>query len=76
MQSAVQTKTYQGPLQKQALLNEFAGKPLKALRTPAMIIDRGVFARNCASMHEKAVQWGAKFRAHLKTHKVGVTTVN
>src|ERR1700729_1125709 len=70
--TVVQTKTYLDPPQKQELLNEFVGKPLKALRTPAMVIDRHIFAQNCARMHEKAAQWGASFRAHLKTHKVNV----
>lgn len=58
--------------QKDALVREFEGKPLAALRTPAMIIDRKLFAQNCAKMHQKAESWGAKFRAHLKTHKVKV----
>ena len=55
---------------KDALAKEFVGKPLEALRTPAFVIDRAVFAKNCARMHENAEQWGASFRAHLKTHKV------
>ena len=70
--SITQTKTFHGPPQKRELLNEFAGKPLNTLRTPAIVIDRSIFARNCARMHEKAAQWGASFRAHLKTHKVDV----
>ena len=37
-----------------------------------MVIDRSIFAQNCARMHEKAARWGASFRAHLKTHKVNV----
>jgi D-serine deaminase-like pyridoxal phosphate-dependent protein len=40
------------------------------LRTPAFIIDRAVFAKNCARMHANAKEWGAAFRAHIKTHKV------
>lgn len=55
---------------KDALAKEFVGKPLEALRTPAFVIDRAVFAKNCARMHANAEQWGASFRAHLKTHKV------
>ncbi|KAF5390199.1 hypothetical protein D9757_002972 [Collybiopsis confluens] len=54
---------------KQSLVKQFVGKPLEALRTPAMIIDRKIFASNCADMHLKAKEWGAAFRAHLKTHK-------
>lgn len=55
---------------KDELVKEFVGKPLESLRTPAFVIDRAVFAKNCARMHENAQQWGAGFRAHLKTHKV------
>ncbi|KAF9457068.1 hypothetical protein BDZ94DRAFT_1285467 [Collybia nuda] len=54
---------------KEVLANEFKGKSLQNLRTPAIIIDRNIFAQNCAKMHEKATGWGARFRAHLKTHK-------
>ncbi|KAL0576370.1 hypothetical protein V5O48_005629 [Marasmius crinis-equi] len=59
---------------KKALVAQFAGKSLNELRTPAMIIDRGVFADNCAKMHEKALSWGTGFRAHLKTHKTAEGT--
>ncbi len=59
-----------GKPSKAALVEEFVGKPLTCLRTPAFIIDRSVFARNCSSMSSKTMEWGASFRAHLKTHKV------
>ncbi|KAH9950381.1 putative serine dehydratase domain-containing protein [Amylocystis lapponica] len=55
--------------EKQELVDEYRGKPLNALRTPAVVIDRAQFARNCAMMHENALQWGASFRAHVKSHK-------
>lgn len=55
---------------KAALVERFKGKSLDGLRTPAMVIDRSIFADNCAKMHVKAKEWGAGFRAHLKTHKV------
>ncbi|KAF8140290.1 putative serine dehydratase domain-containing protein [Boletus edulis] len=54
---------------KDALVNEFVGKPLDELRTPALVVDRAAFRDNCAKMHENAKDWGARFRAHLKTHK-------
>lgn len=57
---------------KEALLAEFQGKPIQGLRTPAAVIDRSVFAQNCARMHEKAKEWDTDFRAHVKTHKVRV----
>ncbi|EKM83905.1 hypothetical protein AGABI1DRAFT_66972 [Agaricus bisporus var. burnettii JB137-S8] len=57
-----------GPI-KDALRNDFVGKSLDGIRTPALVIDRSLFAKNCASMHQRAEEWGATFRAHLKTHK-------
>ncbi|KAF8971342.1 hypothetical protein BDZ97DRAFT_1786008 [Flammula alnicola] len=59
---------------KTQLVDAFLGKSLDELRTPAMIIDRKLFAQNCASMHRKAREWGAPFRAHLKTHKTAEGT--
>ncbi|KAH7916443.1 putative serine dehydratase domain-containing protein [Hygrophoropsis aurantiaca] len=71
MSTVIQTKT---PWQlinppKEALVEEFVGKPLTALRTPAIVLDKAIFAQNCAKMHQNAKDWGANFRAHLKTHK-------
>ncbi|KAF8898779.1 putative serine dehydratase domain-containing protein [Infundibulicybe gibba] len=66
-----QTYTYQyaGRPSKEALRQAFVGKSLDDLRTPALVIDRKLFALNCARMHNNAKTWGAEFRAHLKTHK-------
>jgi len=74
MSPILQTKTPSHflNLDKDALVAGFVGKPLNALRTPALVVDRAVFAKNCKKMHEKARDWGASFRAHLKTHKVRV----
>jgi len=55
---------------KVALRDEFLEKPVDVIRTPAFVIDRDVFAQNCTQMHRRASEWGASFRAHLKTHKV------
>ncbi|ESK97938.1 alanine racemase [Moniliophthora roreri MCA 2997] len=60
--------------EKEALVEHYVGKSVDDLRTPALIIDRSVFARNCAKMHEKALSWGTGFRAHLKTHKTAEGT--
>jgi hypothetical protein len=60
--------------QKSALIAEFAGKHLQELRTPALVIDRHVFSKNCAKMHANAAGYGAAFRAHLKTHKVTIVS--
>lgn len=70
--SPFQTRTYQGLIQKDELVKAFTGKPIESLRTPAFVIDRSLFAQNCVRMHQKAAEWGAGFRAHLKTHKVRI----
>ncbi|KAI0076068.1 hypothetical protein K474DRAFT_1645622 [Panus rudis PR-1116 ss-1] len=54
---------------KQKLLDAFKGRNIDTLRTPAAVIDRSIFANNCARMHTNAKEWGAGFRAHVKTHK-------
>ena len=61
---------------KDKLVAAFKGKPLNALRTPALVVDRAVFRKNCELMHENAKEWGDVFRAHVKSHKVrGLTRV-
>ncbi|KAL1671351.1 putative serine dehydratase domain-containing protein [Schizophyllum commune] len=68
----VQTKTPIDLLalpDKERLVAEYGGKRLNEVRTPAFVIDRKVFADNCAKMHTRAKDWDASFRAHLKTHK-------
>ncbi|KAI5890480.1 uncharacterized protein SCHCODRAFT_02631982 [Schizophyllum commune H4-8] len=68
----VQTKTPIDLLalpDKERLVAEYGGKGLNEVRTPAFVIDRKVFADNCAKMHIRAKDWDASFRAHLKTHK-------
>ena len=61
--------------EKSALVTEFIGSQVWELRTPALVIDRAVFAKNCAKMHANAAGYGAEFRCHLKTHKVSDRTV-
>ncbi|TBU45088.1 putative serine dehydratase domain-containing protein [Dichomitus squalens] len=58
-----------GKPEKQDLVDEYKGQNLDVLRTPALVIDRAVFARNCAKMHQLAQNLGARFRAHVKSHK-------
>ncbi|KAJ7048510.1 putative serine dehydratase domain-containing protein [Mycena amicta] len=59
---------------KDALVKEFVGKPLEALRTPAFVIDRTIFKNNCTRMLRNAQSWGASLRTHLKTHKTAEGT--
>jgi D-serine deaminase-like pyridoxal phosphate-dependent protein len=54
---------------KAELVKAFVGKPLSSLRTPAIVLDRTRFARNCEAMSASCVRQGITFRAHVKTHK-------
>ncbi|KAJ7770550.1 putative serine dehydratase domain-containing protein [Mycena metata] len=72
MSNPIQSKTpyaLAGRPQKEALTKQFVGQPLEALRTPAMVIDRNVFQKNCVRMLKNTTEWGASLRSHLKTHK-------
>ena len=42
---------------------------LADIRTPALILDKGVLARNCAAMAERMAGHGVRLRPHLKTAK-------
>ncbi|GMK58455.1 hypothetical protein CspeluHIS016_0504870 [Cutaneotrichosporon spelunceum] len=57
-----------------ALREEFVGRPISSLRTPAIIIDRAAFKENCAQMGAKVEGLGMHFRAHIKTHKTAEGT--
>ncbi|PVG04838.1 hypothetical protein CPB86DRAFT_778136 [Serendipita vermifera] len=54
---------------KASVVEAFRGKPVLSVRTPAVFIDRAIFSRNCAKMHETIKSWGTRFRAHVKSHK-------
>ncbi|GJJ13883.1 hypothetical protein Clacol_008140 [Clathrus columnatus] len=51
---------------KVKLVEAFKERSLDSLRTPAAIIDRGIFARNCAVMYDAVKSWNADFRAHTR----------
>jgi hypothetical protein len=55
---------------KDDLLVAFQNQSVQSVPTPAFVIDRAIFARNCARMHEAVKGLGAQFRAHVKSHKV------
>jgi hypothetical protein len=59
---------------KEQLVQRFRGQLVSSVRTPALFIDRAIFSRNCTKMHDNAKALGARFRAHVKTHKVGTTS--
>lgn len=52
---------------KDALLKAFKGKSLHPLRTPAAVIDRGVYVRNCERVVSETKRRGMFFRAHIKS---------
>ena len=54
---------------------QYVGKKVFDLPTPAAIIDRAVVKRNCDAMLEVCSKLGVGFRAHVKSHKVGLSFV-
>jgi hypothetical protein len=52
---------------KDALCREFVGKKLSTLRTPALIVDKSRFKRNCERVTGESEKRGMKFRAHVKS---------
>lgn len=55
---------------KRALVDEFVGRKLSSLRTPALIVDRVGFARNCDFVTGEIKAKGLGFRAHIKSECV------
>lgn len=56
-----------------ALKLQYIGRDMADAQTPAAIIDAAVVRRNCKLMLEATERLGVEFRAHVKTHKVGVS---
>ncbi len=52
------------------LIDEFVGKRLQDVPTPAAVVDRAVVRRNCDSMLRACEALQLDFRPHVKTHKV------
>lgn len=52
------------------LKEDFLGKSLHLVPTPAAVIDRQVVKRNCEQMHHAIRQLNLSLRPHVKTHKV------
>jgi len=55
---------------KDALVKEFKGKNIKTLRTPALIVDKEQFKRNCERVTGETEKRGMGFRAHVKSESV------
>lgn len=56
---------------KSALVEEFAGRSLSDLRTPALILNRSAFEANCASVARAVEALGLEFRMHVKSEPWG-----
>ena len=52
---------------KSALIDAFVGKPISAVRTPALIVDRSIFKANCERVTAEVKRRGMRFRAHVKS---------
>lgn len=52
---------------KSDLKDEFVGRKITELRTPALVIDRTKFQKNCETVTTRAKGRGLRFRAHVKS---------
>lgn len=52
---------------KEALVDAYVGKNINDLRTPALVIDRGLYKVNAEAVIGQAKNSGVKFRAHIKS---------
>lgn len=57
---------------KEQLVKEFVGKSIEDVAAPAVILDLGKVKNNCSRMLEACDTLGFGWRAHIKTHKVGL----
>lgn len=53
-----------------SLQDQYVGKKLEDLPTPAAVIDRAIVKGNCDAMLDVCQKLGVGFRAHVKSHKV------
>ncbi|KAI9864951.1 MAG: hypothetical protein M1830_006071, partial [Pleopsidium flavum] len=53
-----------------ALKNQYVGRKLSDIPTPAAVIDRAVARKNCDQMLKATRTLGVGFRPHVKTHKL------
>lgn len=59
-------------LSKDLLRGQFVGKTLHQVPTPAVVLDLAKVEANCNLMLEAAQRLHLNWRAHIKTHKVGL----
>lgn len=57
---------------KDLLQARFVGKSLHDVGTPAVVLDLAKIEANCNLMLEAVEKLGLGWRAHIKTHKVGL----
>lgn len=54
----------------------YVGKNIHQVPKPALVLDRAKMRRHCQSLAKAAETLGVGFRAHVKTHKVGIQKKN
>lgn len=57
---------------KDFLLEKYVGKSLKDVESPAAVVDLSIAKKNCQKMLDAVKELGFGWRAHIKTHKVGI----
>jgi len=57
---------------KEGLVKAFVGKSIKDVYTPAVVLDLNIIKKNCSRLLEAIDALDFGFRAHIKTHKVGL----
>lgn len=60
---------YPAPQIKDVLLQQYKGKTINSVPTPALLVKMSVVEENCIRLLKRADNLGFKFRAHVKTHK-------
>lgn len=73
LQSKMSPSSFYQPIDKDKLVQEFVGKSIKEVQTPAVVIDLAKAKPNCDRMLEASEKLGFGWRAHIKTHKVSAT---
>lgn len=61
---------------KAALQERFVGKTLQEVPTPSIVLDLAKLEVNCQRMIDAADKNGIGWRAHIKTHKVSLSSTH
>lgn len=75
VEAAVPSVALYPPSPAPLLRDLFVGKDLQDIEAPTVVLDAAVIRRNCKNMLDTVAALDLSFRAHIKTHKVGLTPV-